>query len=221
MTSVLVIAAHPDDEVLGAGATLARLRADGRELHVAIVTEGSSSQYPDRPELVEAKKDAARAAVEALGGGHVHFGDLPDMRLDTVPLITVNAFLERVVREVRPTTVFTHHRSDLNRDHRVVYEASLVACRPTPAHRIDDLYAYDVLGVAGFGGVRPDFSPQVFFPGEAFLPKKIAALHAYDIEMRPFPHPRSPEAIEAQGRVYGALSGTPWAEAFEVIRCFR
>jgi LmbE family N-acetylglucosaminyl deacetylase len=218
MTRVLVIAAHPDDEVLGAGATMARLAHEGAEVHVAIVTEGCTSQYPDRPDLIDLKRAQAQAALEILGGGTLHFGNLPDMQLDTVPLVRVNRFLEEVVREVAPDMVFTHHAQDLNRDHRIVHEASVVACRPDARHPVRALYAYDVLGVTNFGGVAPSFVPNVYFEGAGFLEAKVRALGAYDIEVRPFPHPRSPEAVEAQGRVYGALSGTMWAEAFQVIR---
>lgn len=218
---VLAIAAHPDDEVLGPGGTLARLRASGAEIHVAIVTEGSSTQYPDRPDLIEAKKVAARAALDALGGGELHLGDLPDMRLDTLPLVTVNAFLEAVVRKVRPNMVFTHAADDLNRDHRIVHEASLIACRPTPAHSIEDFFAYNVLGVTDFASTRATFVPRAYFDVADFFEAKLAALAAYDLEVRPFPHPRSREALEAQGRVYGALSGRRLAEAFDVIRQVR
>jgi LmbE family N-acetylglucosaminyl deacetylase len=218
MTRVLVIAAHPDDEVLGAGATMARLAHEGAEVHVAIVTEGCTSQYPDRPDLIEVKRAQAQAALEILGGTALHFGNLPDMQLDTVPLVRVNRFLEEVVRAVAPDVVFTHHAHDLNRDHRIVHEASVVACRPDSRHPVRALYAYDVLGVTNFGGVTPSFAPGVYFESLAFLDRKVRALGAYDIEVRPFPHPRSAEAIEAQGRVYGALSATAWAEAFQVIR---
>lgn len=214
---VLAIAAHPDDEVLGPGATLAALRSRGAEIHVAIVTEGSTSQYPDRPELVEAKKVAARAALDALGGGTLHFGDLPDMKLDTIPLVRVNAFIEGVVKAVAPDVVFTHDANDLNRDHRIVHEASLVACRPGP-QRAMCVYTYDILGVTNFGGARSGFVARTFFDVGAFLPQKLAALRAYEVEVRPFPHPRSPEAIEAQGRACGVLCGRPWAEGFDLVR---
>jgi len=218
MKRVLVIAAHPDDEVLGAGATMARLAHEGADVHVAIVTEGCTSQYPDRPDLIELKQNQARVALDVLGGGTLHFGNLPDMQLDTVPLVRVNRFLEDVVRAISPDVVFTHHAHDLNRDHRIVHEASLVACRPDARHPIRAVYAYDVLGVTNFGGVAPSFVPNVYFGALAFLEHKVRGLRAYDIEVRPFPHPRSPEAIEAQGRVYGALSATGWAEAFQVLR---
>ena len=217
-STVLVLAAHPDDEVLGAGATIARMSASGARIHVAIVTDGSTSQYPNRPDLVALKRVQARAALDALGGGTLHFGDLPDMRLDTVPLVEVNRFIEGVVRAVKPDIVFTHHGGDLNRDHRVVHEASVIACRPSPAQTVKQLLAYDVLGVANFGGTSISFRPQIFFEGDAFRTKKTNALLAYDLEVRPYPHPRSPEAIDAQGRVYGVLSGALWAEAFELIR---
>ena len=218
MKRVLVIAAHPDDEVIGGGATLARLRSEGAELFVAIVTEGWSVQYPNQPEMLEKKQQAARSALDALGGGNLFFENLPNLRLDTVPAVTVNTFLEQVVRDVKPDIVFTHHASDLNHDHRVVYQSSLVACRPWSGHMISTIYSYPTLGVSDFGGTRSEFSPNVFFDVEKFLPNKLAALKAYDMEMRPFPHPRSTEAVEAQGRIYGSLSGLNWAEAFVIIR---
>lgn len=218
---VLVIAAHPDDEVLGPGATLAKMKKNGAELHVAIVTEGSTTQYPDRPDLVEAKRVAARRALDALGGGTIHFGELPDMKLDTLPLVQVNAFLERVVREVKPNVVFTHHGADLNRDHRIVHEASLVACRPSTSHVISELLAYEILGVTDFAGTQASFVPRLYVECAAFMEAKTKALTAYDVELRPFPHPRSHQAIDAHGRVRGAQSGNPWAEAFEVLRMTR
>jgi LmbE family N-acetylglucosaminyl deacetylase len=221
MTTALVIAAHPDDEVLGAGATIASLRHAGVDVHVAIVTDGSSTQYPGRRDLLEAKRNQARLALEALGGGTLHFGDLPDMKLDTVPLVSVNAFLEPIVKRVAPQLVLTHHAQDLNRDHRIVHEATIVCCRPSPTSAIREILAYDVLGVTNFGGTTTSFRPNVFYACEEQLPHKLAALAAYDLEVRPFPHPRSQAALEAQGRVYGALCGRAWAEAFEVVRVVR
>lgn len=218
MKRVLVIAAHPDDEVLGGGATLARLRSEGAELFVAIVTEGWSVQYPDQPEMLEKKQQASKAALDALGGGELFHGNLANLQLDTVPAVTVNTFLEQVVRDVKPDMVFTHHASDLNHDHRIVYQSSMVACRPWSGHLISAIYSYPILGVSDFGGTRSEFSPNVFFAVEKFLPNKLAALKAYEMEVRPFPHPRSLEAVEAQGRVYGSLCGLTWAEAFASIR---
>lgn len=218
MVRVLVIAAHPDDEVLGCGATLARLKTEGAELFVAIVSEGWSVQYPGQPEMLEKKQQAAQNAINALGGGKVFFGNLPNLRLDTIPVITVNSFLEQIVQEVKPNIVFTHQAHDLNHDHRIVHQASLVACRPWSEHVISAIFSYPILGVSNFGNTRPEFSPNVFFECEKFYPSKIAALEAYSMEIRPFPHPRSPEAIEAQGRIYGSLCDSTWAEAFTLIR---
>jgi len=215
---VLVIAAHPDDEVIGGGATFARLRAEGAELFVAIVTEGWSVQYPNQPEMLEKKQQAAKAALDALGGGRLFFGNLANLRLDTIPVTTVNSFLEQVVRDVKPNIVFIHQAHDLNHDHRIVHQASLVACRPWAEHVISAIYSYPILGVSNFGGTRSEFSPNVFFACEKFLPNKLAALKAYAMEIRPFPHPRSKEAMEAQGRIYGSLCGLTWAEAFASVR---
>jgi len=215
---VLVIAAHPDDEVLGAGATLARLKEEGAELFVAIVTEGWTVQYPDQPDMQGEKQQAARAALDALGGGELFFGNLANLRLDTIPLTTINTFLEQVVHEVRPDMVLIHHADDLNHDHSIVHQSSMVACRPWFKHRISAIYTYPILGVSDFGGTHPTFSPNVFFACENFLPHKLAAMEAYAMEIRNFPHPRSHETIEAQGKIYGSLCGVTWAEAFSSIR---
>ena len=215
---VLAIAAHPDDEVLGCGGTLARLSDEGAELFVAIVTEGWTVQYPDKPDMEGKKQQAARRALDALGGGELFFGNLANLRLDTIPLVTINSFLEQVVHDVKPDLVFTHHADDLNHDHRIVYQSSMVACRPWVKHRISAIHTYPILGVSDFGGTRSTFSPNVFFSCETFLPNKLAAMEAYSMEVRNFPHPRSHEAIEAQGKIYGTLCGVTWAEAFASVR---
>ena len=132
---VLVIAAHPDDEVYGMGGTMAKLSDAGHEVHVLIVTDGCTAQYRNDlrlPEILAQKKEEARRANALLGVKSVHFGTLPDMRLDTVSHVEVNQLIEETVDTVAPEVVYTHFYGDVNLDHQMVYRSTLVAVRPVP-----------------------------------------------------------------------------------------
>lgn len=216
--NVLVVAAHPDDEVLGAGGTLARLAAADARVTVLVLTEGCSTQYPGRPDLIRRKAEQARAAARRLGAAEVRLAGLPDMKLDTLPLVRVNAEVERAVVELRPDTLLTHHPSDLNRDHRVAHEATLVAARPT-AGTVRCVLAYAIEGVtdSGLGGAR--FRSDLFVDITRTLAAKIDAFGCYEEELRAYPHARSREAIEAAARRWGVIGGLEAAEPFEVVRC--
>ena len=136
---ILVIAAHPDDEVYGMGGTIARLSAEGNEVHVLIVTDGCTAQYagrPDLPEIVAQKHEESFRANEFLGVKKVHFGTFPDMKLDTVPHVELNRLIEDTVNAVQPEAVYTHFYGDVNLDHQMVYRSTLVAVlRPQNGRR--------------------------------------------------------------------------------------
>ncbi len=146
--TALVVAAHPDDEVLGCGGTIARLAAQGAAVHVAFVADGvgarAGSASAKQAEL-SARRDAARAANRLLGVTSVIFGDFPDNRLDTLALLEIVRFVEALIAEYRPATVFTHHAGDLNIDHRRVHEAVVTACRPQPGHSLRTLLFFEVV----------------------------------------------------------------------------
>ena len=147
MKKVLVIAAHPDDEVMGLGGTIAKLSAQGVECHLLIVTDGSSSQYRESDhlgEIIEAKKIETKNCADILGFRSIHYGELPDMKLDMTPHIVINQVIERVIDEVQPDTVFTHFWGDVNRDHQEVYKSTLVAVRPVMGQVVKELYCYRV-----------------------------------------------------------------------------
>ena len=147
MKRVLVIAAHPDDEVLGVGGTVAKLTAQGVECHLLIVTDGSSAQYRDMDDLqaiIDAKKLETKGCADILGFKSIHYGEQPDMRLDTTPHIQINQVIERVIDEIRPDTVFTHFWGDVNLDHQNVYKSTLVAVRPVMGQVVKELYCYRV-----------------------------------------------------------------------------
>ncbi len=210
--NVLVIAAHPDDEVLGCGGLLARTVREGGNAHVLILTEGCSTQYPDQPEMIERKVEEAGRAMAELGGIPVEFVGLPDMALSTLPPAEVNDPVAAAVARLNPDWVLVHHIGDLNRDHAVAHEAARVACRPGP-ERAPRLLSYETLSSTEWGGIPYD--PNTFVElREEDLKRKMAALGAYSNEVRPWPHPRSAKAIEHLAHVRGMQSGTALAEAF-------
>ncbi len=223
--NVLIIAAHPDDEVLGCGGTMARLAAEGARVTVLILANGLTS----RPDF-DLQRDAgdliihherARRAGSLLGASEVVIAGLPDQKLDTLPLLQVTQTVEREIARVRPEWVFTQHGGDLNLDHAITFRATLTATRPMSGGVVRRLYSYEVPSSSewAFAQFEPRFQPSVFFDISAHLEAKIEAMKIYESETRAFPHPRSPEAIEALARVRGSAAGCLAAEAFHCVRC--
>ena len=221
---VLVVAAHPDDEVLGCGATVAGISAE-HDVHVAILGEGLTSRTATRqpnPDMARLHEDA-RAAGAILGARSVRVENLPDNRFDELPLLDVVKVIERIVDELRPRVIYTHHPGDLNVDHQVTFRAVLTATRPVVGCPVRDILAFEVASSTqwAFQHISPSFRPNVFVDVEKTIQRKIAAMEAYRTEARPFPHPRSSEALLAQARWWGATCGLQYAEAFELIRSIR
>lgn len=218
MSKILVIAAHPDDEVLGLGATIHKL-SKTNEVYILIVTEGCSSQYRGQnvAPIIAEKKEMAKKAAEILGAKGVLFGDLPDMKLDTVPHIEVNAVIEKAVDEIKPEIVFTHHFGDVNLDHQMCYRSTLVATRPSVSTTVKKLYTYEVLSATEWQSAT---TAHAFVPNtyvelcEECLKAKIDALKVYSMELRQFPHTRSEEAIRNLAAYRGQSVGKAAAEAF-------
>ena len=217
---VLVIAAHPDDELLGVGATLAKHVAAGDLVEAIVVSEGASSRYAEGADT-ELQRAGQRAAKE-LGLAKLTFLGLPDQRLDTLPLIEVTQTIERHLDALAPHVVYTHHWGDVNRDHRVVCEAVSVACRP-----IGDRFPHRVLCFETPSSTEwspPDvqsaFVPNVFVDVTSTLDAKLRAMACYASELRPAPHPRSLEALRARAGYWGQIVTRPYAEAFVLLREF-
>ena len=218
---VLVLAAHPDDEVLGCGGTIARLAAEGAAVHVAFFADGVSSRAagpgaPAQDAELAARRAAAQRACDVLGVASVIFGDLPDNRLDTIALLEVVKRVEALIARHHPATVFTHHVADLNVDHRRIHEATVVAARPQRGNPVKALLSFEVPSSTEWQlpGSGTAFTPNWFVDISAFLPRKLEALQAYASELRSWPHPRSREAIEYLARWRGATVGVDAAEAF-------
>jgi LmbE family N-acetylglucosaminyl deacetylase len=216
--TVLVVGAHPDDEVLGAGGAMARHADAGDEVHALIVTEGTTQQYDDE-DLIERKRRHARACADRLGATGVRFGDLPDMRLDDVPHVEVNAVVEAACEAVDPDVVYTHSRREVNRDHVAVHDSTLVATRPGSG--VSTVLAYETPSSTEWTPRTDGFEPDLFVDIEGHLETKIEAFEAYETEVRAYPHPRSAEALRAVARARGAACGAAAAEAFDVLRAYR
>ncbi len=210
---VLVIAAHPDDELLGCGGTVALHTRAGDAVTAAIVCEGESLRYG--PNGVGQDGHTQRAA-QVLGVQDVRRLAFPDQRLDAMPLLEIITPLERIVREIRPNIVYAQFGGDANRDHEIVFRALLVATRPIEPD-IEIIYAFDTASSTEWGYPR-SFVPDTWVDISATLEQKIAAMACYESEVRPYPHPRSLEALRHRARAWGNQSCMDAAEVFMTVR---
>ena len=221
----LVVAAHPDDEILGAGGVMARHSAAGDRVFILIMATGASSRAgvdaPAADEAIQALKAAAGRAALAVGAAPPFYADLPDNRMDGLDLLDVVRAIERVLDDIQPEIIYTHSPLDLNIDHEITARAVLTAARPQPENGVRAIHAFEVPSATGWypRGDGREFVPSryVDISGEP-LDAKMAALSCYAAEMRAFPHARSLEAVAALAKWRGSAVGLDAAEAFTVLR---
>jgi LmbE family N-acetylglucosaminyl deacetylase len=215
---VMVVAAHPDDEVLGCGGTLARHAENGDKVHVLILADGETSRQ-QAGEVSERWACADRAA-NILGIRLHKILGFPDNQLDKIALLEVVREIELAISQLKPTVVYTHHGGDLNIDHQIACRAVMTACRPLPGSTVNAIYTFETVSSTEWGvpQLDPMFMPVRVVDISDTMQKKMAALQCYDAEMRPFPHARSYEAIEHLARLRGTQSGIKAAEVFGVMR---
>lgn len=217
---LLTVAAHPDDETLGAGGTMAWHAARGDTVWVCVLTEGVTSRH-DRVALQE---ECARRACETLGVDRLVLVGLPDQRLDTLSLLDVITPIEQCIAELRPDVVLTHFAGDVNEDHRLVARATMVATRPVPGQSVRRVCAFEVPSSTDWAPPIPGsvFTPNLYVDISGTLETKLAAMKAYadtfHSEVRPYPHPRSMEALTAYAQRHGVASGLLAAEPFMLLR---
>jgi N-acetylglucosamine malate deacetylase 1 len=220
--TVLVVAAHPDDEFLGCGGTVARHATNGDSVKTLILAEGSTSRSlerdPDDADIALLIK-AATAAAKTLGVSAPQFAKLPDNRMDGLELLDIVKQIEEVIKKLKPTIVYTHHGGDLNIDHRITHQAVMTACRPIPDSTIHSIYAFETPSSTEWAStaIGETFSPTRFVDISSHLAAKLDALNCYKTEMRAFPHARSLKALEALAILRGSQVGVPAAEAFQVL----
>jgi N-acetylglucosamine malate deacetylase 1 len=215
---VLVFAAHPDDDVLGMGGTIAVHALSGDVVRVVCVTDGSSTQYPDDAETRERKAREALDAANTLGvAEYVHL-DLPDMRLDTVPHVEVNRVIEEHVASWRAEVVYTV-QPDINRDHRALFDSVAVATRPTPGQPVRRVLTYAPTSSTEWTPAATSwFVPNWFVDITGVFGRKLEAFACFATENRDYPHPRNARALEAHAQLYGATVGCTYAEPFVLVR---
>lgn len=216
---VLVIVAHPDDEVLGCGGTIYRHILAGDEVRLLIMSSGVGSRKHSNEIELANRKQAALDAAKILGIQDTYFFDFPDNAMDSIPILEIIKSIELILDKYAPNIIYTHHFGDLNIDHRITCMAVLTACRPLPGSLIQSIYSFEIPSSTNFISNQPDlFIPNTFIDISAVWDKKVDALRCYDFEMRPFPHARSERAIEAQAISRGCSVGLKKAEAFSLHR---
>lgn len=225
--TTLVIAAHPDDEVLGCGGTMKKLSNQGEDVYIAILGEGITSRYQAREEvdqsLIARLHKRSEQAAEIVGAKDLFMYSLPDNRFDTVAMLDVVKIIEKLVNDLQPDTVYTQHGGDLNIDHVVTYRATLTATRPMQGTPVKALYGYEVASSTewSFQQFSPVFHANTFVDISETLEAKIAAMQVYESESRISPHPRSPEILRTIATHWGSVVGVNAAEAFNLIRLVR
>lgn len=210
---ILVIGAHPDDELLGSGGTLKRLVDEGHRVISIITALG-------RKEEAHHIQQLGRCANKAVGIEEVIFLQNANLELELIPLHQLTKQIEQLIQIYKPNKIFTHHYGDLNIDHQITFQAVLTATRPLPNQQPIELITFETVSSSEWNIHTNDksFKPNYFVNITNQIDSKIAALRHYDVEMRDFPHPRSYEGIQYLGRVRGMTIGVPYAEAFEVVR---
>lgn len=220
---ILVIGAHPDDETFGMGGTIVKHTSNGDTVQVMIITDGSSSQYKNYKEMIKKKKQESKKAMDILGVEKIQFGTLPDMKLDTIPHININKLIEEKINSYQPEIVYTHHWSDINKDHCLIFESTMVALRPGCSQNVKKILCYETPSSTEWKtfDINSQFNPNVFTDITEFFNKKVNAIKEYKTELRPYPHPRSIESVKTYDKKNGIVIGRQYAERFQLVRCIQ
>jgi LmbE family N-acetylglucosaminyl deacetylase len=214
----LVMAPHPDDEILGAGGTIARLAAEGEEVFIAVVTEGREPAFS--PSMVATvRKEAIRAHL-LLGVKETYWLAQPAAALSETPHAKLNAAIFDIVRKVSPQTLIVPFVGDIHMDHQLTFMSSLVAARPHQIPFPKVVLAYETLSETNWNApyITPSFVPNVFVDIGEFVSKKMEAMRLFSSQLREFPHERSIEALSALAVLRGATVSCRGAEAFVLVR---
>ena len=224
MSNILVIAAHPDDEVLGVGATVARHVENGDLVYCYILGEGQTSRWAKREDAdvnkVISLHRSTLGSAAILGFHDVFFENYPDNRFDHLDLLDITKNIEKRVTELKPQIIYTHHYGDLNLDHRITFNATLTATRPLANCPVQEIYAFETLSSTEWNFSYGDacFKPNVFYDISPWFYKKIDAMKEYETELCEYPHPRSIKTIELNAQKWGSVVGRSFVEPFELIR---
>jgi LmbE family N-acetylglucosaminyl deacetylase len=218
MQKIIVIAPHPDDEILGCGGLMSKYAKEGREVYVLVITRGTPKLYSD-DRIINVRKEALEAH-ELLGVKETVFLDFHAPELDQTSQAEISMEISKVIKRFAIDTIYIPHRGDIHSDHRVVYNASLVAGRPVNGSNVKNIFAYETLSETEWAAPFGDdaFIPTHFVNVTDTFEKKLEAMACFKSQLKPFPNTRSLEAIEALAKFRGATVGFTRAEAFMTIR---
>lgn len=215
--NILVVAAHPDDEILGVGGTIIKHVKNGDQVNILILGDGETSRDVGD---IEARARQAKLAGKMLGAKNIILKTLPDNKFDSIPLLQITKEVEAVVQKFKPNIVYTHFAQDLNIDHRLTFQAVLTACRPQPGFCVKKILTFETLSSTEWQTKKKStiFLPTEYHNITGLVDKKIAALSVYKKELRKYPHPRSTNGVKILAQYRGLEVGYKYAEAFEVVR---
>jgi N-acetylglucosamine malate deacetylase 1 len=214
---VLVVAAHPDDEILGCGGTLYNLKKKGSNISAIFLSDGESSRKNKKiDQLIINRKKQALKAAKIIGIKKIIFGNFPDNSMDSVPILSIIQFIEKQIKIIKPDTVFTHYENDLNIDHQIVNRSVITACRPTKNQFVKSILFFEILSSSewNISNKNKNFKPNYFIDISKSVKFKVKALKCYKKEIKKWPHPRSIEGVKLLSKTRGSSVGLPNAEAF-------
>jgi len=223
MKTILVVAAHADDEALGCGGTIARHVSEGDSVHLVLMADGVNSRSSvTNMDAEQRRNHALHTAQKILGISSIECFGFPDNKMDSLPLLDIVKPLESVISKIQPSVIYTHHHGDLNVDHQLTHKAVMTACRPVPGISVREILTFEVVSSTEWStpSVAP-FVPNAFVDITNYLSAKIDALAAYEMEMRSAPHSRCIAHVEALSRHRGNCVGVEAAEGFDVVRMIR
>jgi len=231
---ILVIAAHPDDEVLGMGATIKKFTKAGEKVKIVIMATGIAARRStdfknktnyeinkNEQKIIEKQIKQIRIqsikAAKVLGVKDIEFLDFPDNEMDIVSNLQITKSIESIIQKFKPDKIFTHSNSDINIDHRLIYEATITATRPNSRYSVDEVYSFEIPSSTEWF-FPTSFQPNTFVDVSKELSSKMKAMNMYKSELEKFPHPRSLESLEHISKRWGSVSGFFAAEAFYLVR---
>lgn len=219
---ILVVAAHPDDEVLGCGGSLILHKKNKDDIYLLFMTNGVSSRSNKSKTQIEQRKRMAETIGKHLNVKKIFFLDFPDNELDSVSILKITKKVEEVLFKVKPKIVYTHSFSDLNIDHQKVFEATLTACRPQPNFFVKEIYSFEIPSSTGWHHYKiKKFNPNYYVNISKIFKEKKKLIKVYSKEMRKAPHARSFDGLRNLSRFRGNQVGVNYAEAFEIIRLLK